>query len=99
MKSIVEYISENLNEAKDVFSKDFTVDDVHEILSGLKIDKKYEIDNDEEDIIITLDGKVKNFVNIMSALEEEIKDRKLGLELYVTGDETKSKPEIYVTKY
>lgn len=92
-------LSECITEAMNVFDNEFTVEDIRRILSEKGI-KKYEIENDEDVITIILDKKeVNSFVDLISVISMEIGVRKLNLKLYVTGDLTKSKPEIYINKY
>ena len=92
-------LSECITEAMNVFDNEFTVEDIRKILSEKGI-KKYEIENDGDVITIILDKKeVNGFVDLISVISMEIGIRKLNLKLYVTGDLTKSKPEIYINKY
>lgn len=92
-------LSECITEAMNVFDNEFTVEDIRRILSKKGV-TKYEIDNDEDTITITLDKKDMNsFVDLISVISMEIGIRKMNLKLYVTGDITKSKPEIYINKY
>ena len=92
-------LSECITEAMNVFDNEFTVEDIRKILSEMGINK-YEIENDGDVITIILDKKeVNGFVDLISVISMEIGIRKLNLKLYVTGDLTKSKPEIYINKY
>lgn len=92
-------LSECITEAMNIFDNEFTVEDIRRILSKKGV-KKYEINNDEDTITITLDKKDMNsFVDLISVISMEIGIKKMNLKLYVTGDITKSKPEIYINKY
>ena len=83
-------------------TKGLSVSDVQKILSNLKVGNESSIEaEDDGTIIIKFDNKKKavDFINTMSSIEKELKNKNLHLTQYVVGDSTLKEPEIYIKRY